>query len=84
MADVLRFFDEAQIRDPYPRYAQWRERHPIWYDGDSGRWVLSRHEDVLDILKDHRRFSSAAMGQGHCRCRRSRTIRRGTRSCVRS
>lgn len=62
MADVLKFFDEAQIRDPYPRYAQWRERHPIWRDRDSGRWVLSRHEDVLDILKDHRRFSSAAMG----------------------
>ncbi len=62
MTDVLRFFDEAQIRDPYPRYAQWRERHPIWRDGDSGRWVLSRHEDVLDVLKDHRRFSSAAMG----------------------
>jgi cytochrome P450 len=64
VADVLRFFDEAQIRDPYPRYAQWRERHPIWRDGDSGRWVLSLHEDVLDILKDHRRFSSAAMGAG--------------------
>ncbi len=62
MTDVLRFFDEAQIRDPYPRYAQWRERHPIWRDGDSRRWVLSRHEDVLDVLKDHRRFSSAAMG----------------------
>ena len=62
MADVLTFFDEAQIRDPYPRYEQWRERHPIWRDRDSGRWVVSRHEDVLDILKDHQRFSSAAMG----------------------
>jgi cytochrome P450 len=62
VADVLTFFDEAQIRDPYPRYEQWRERHPIWRDRDSGRWVLSRHEDVFEILKDHQRFSSAAMG----------------------
>ena len=62
MTDQLTFFDEAQIRDPYPRYAQWRARHPIWRDEFSGRWVLSRHEDVFEILKDHQRFSSAAMG----------------------
>jgi cytochrome P450 len=62
--DVLRFFDDAQIRDPYPRYAQWRARHPIWRDSASARWVLSRHEDVMSVLKDHQRFSSAAMGGG--------------------
>ncbi len=62
VADVLKFFDDAQIRDPYPRYEQWRARHPVWRDRDSGRWIISRHEDVLDILKDHQRFSSAAMG----------------------
>ena len=64
MYDVLRFFDDAQLRDPYPRYAQWRARHPIWHDADSGHWVLSRHEDVMAVLKDHQRFSSAAMGGG--------------------
>ena len=62
MTDELTFFDDAQIRDPYPRYAQWRTRHPIWRDAHSGRWILSRHDDVFDILKDHQRFSSAAMG----------------------
>ena len=62
VTDVMTFFDEAQIHDPYPRYEQWRARHPIWRDRDSGRWVVSRHQDVLDILKDHQRFSSAAMG----------------------
>ncbi|HET6471598.1 MAG TPA: cytochrome P450 [Pseudomonadales bacterium] len=62
MTDVLRIFDDAQIRDPYPRYAQWRERHPIWFDAQSGHWVLSRHDDVMNVLKDHQRFSSSAMG----------------------
>ena len=62
VTDVLTFFDDAQIRDPYPRYTQWRERHPIWRDEFSGRWVLSRHDDVFEILKDHQRFSSAGMG----------------------
>jgi len=61
VTDVLRVFDDAQIRDPYPRYAQWRARHPIWFDSDSGHWVLSRHDDVMNVLKDHQRFSSSAM-----------------------
>jgi cytochrome P450 len=62
VADVLTFFDDAQIRDPYPRYGQWRARHPVWLDEPSKRWIVSRHADVFDILKDHQRFSSAAMG----------------------
>jgi cytochrome P450 len=62
VADVLRVFDDAQIRDPYPRYAQWRIRHPVWFDRDSNHWVLSRYDDVMAALKDHQRFSSAAMG----------------------
>jgi cytochrome P450 len=62
VTDVLRVFDDIQIRDPYPRYAQWRARHPIWFDRDSNHWVLSRYDDVMSALKDHQRFSSAAMG----------------------
>lgn len=62
MADVLTFFDAAQIRDPYPRYGHWRARHPVWFDEPSKHWIVSRHADVFDILKDHQRFSSAAMG----------------------
>ena len=64
MSDVLSFFDESQIADPYPRYARWRSNHPIWREPLSGRWVLSRHQDVFDVLKDHRRFSSSGMGAG--------------------
>jgi len=62
VTDVLTFFDAAQIENPYPRYAQWRTDHPIWRDSFSGRWILSRHDDVFEILKDHRRFSSGGMG----------------------
>ena len=62
MTDVHRIFDDAQIRDPYPRYTQWRAHHPIWFDHDSNHWVLSRYDDVMSALKDHQRFSSAAMG----------------------
>lgn len=62
MTDVLTFFDDAQLRNPYPRYGQWRARHPVWFDEPSKHWIVSRHADVFDILKDHQRFSSAAMG----------------------
>ena len=47
----LVFLDKQQLDDPYPRYAYWRERHPIWRDADTGMWVLSRHQDVVDVLR---------------------------------
>src|SRR5262245_17840555 len=58
----LVFFDQQQLDDPYPRYRFWREHHPIWRDAASGMWVLSRQQDVFDVLRDHARFSSSAMG----------------------
>jgi cytochrome P450 len=51
-------FDPAFLEDPYPRYAQWRDKQPIWYDEDNGSWVLSRYEDVRRVFKEHETFSS--------------------------
>ena len=43
--------------DPYPFYAELRERDPVHRSYPAGGWVLSRYADILEVLGD-RRFSS--------------------------
>jgi len=42
--------------DPYPYYRALREHAPVKRMPD-GSWFLTRHEDVLPVYRDHRRFS---------------------------
>lgn len=46
--------DLSFIADPYPVYAALRERAPIWYDEPTDHWLVSRFEDVNDLLRDRR------------------------------
>jgi cytochrome P450 len=57
-------FDPDHLEDPYPRYRHWREHHPIWFDAGNDSWVLSRHDDVLRVFKDHEAFSSSGLAEG--------------------
>jgi cytochrome P450 len=45
--------------DPYPVYERLREEAPLFRQDELGIWVLSRHADVLDGLRDSDRLSSA-------------------------
>jgi cytochrome P450 len=54
------FFDPALIEDPYPHYQAWRTEKPLWRNDSSGEWIVTRHADVLGILKNPRVFSSSA------------------------
>jgi cytochrome P450 len=51
-------------RDPFPMYAALREHDPVHRvdsagDADRGYWVLTRHRDVFEAVRDHQTFSSA-------------------------
>jgi cytochrome P450 len=59
----VRLFNPAIADDPYPHYQQWRENLPVFKDENSGEWIISRHEDVLRALKDHKQFSSSAFAE---------------------
>lgn len=48
----------AQHRDPYPVYAAARERAPVFFAERFGFWVVTRHEDVLAVLRNPEAFSS--------------------------
>jgi len=55
--DPFNPFTAAFRRDPYPSYRRIRERDPVHWSF-IGVWMLTRHADILKVLKDPVRFSS--------------------------
>jgi cytochrome P450 len=52
-------FGQAHLDDPYPLYRQARERAGVFYADAFDLWVVTRYDDVRDVLTDTSRFSSA-------------------------
>ena len=48
-----------QRENPFDVLERARREQPVFYAAALGLWVVTRHEDVLTVLKDHRTFSSA-------------------------
>ncbi|MCH2169403.1 cytochrome P450 [Myxococcota bacterium] len=46
------------VDDPYPSYTWLRENAPLYRDEDTGVWVVSRHEDVVQVSKDSETWSA--------------------------
>jgi cytochrome P450 len=42
------------IANPYPVYAEMRERAPVLYDDQTDHWLVSRYADVNALLRDRR------------------------------
>ncbi|MFO1115410.1 MAG: cytochrome P450 [Beijerinckiaceae bacterium] len=51
--------DDAFVNDPYPTYKILRDNHPAFRDETSGFYVVTRNEDVANILQDFAAFSSS-------------------------
>jgi cytochrome P450 len=47
------------LEDPYPLYERLRREAPVVYNPIFGMWFVTRHDDVVTVLKDPARFSSA-------------------------
>lgn len=47
-----------QREDPYPVYALARREQPVFHAPAYDLWVVTRHEDVLEVLRDHETYSS--------------------------
>ncbi|MDC3961452.1 cytochrome P450 [Polyangium jinanense] len=48
--------------DPYPVYADMRRNAPVCQVDPGGMWAVTRHEDVLFVLKNPELFSSRGFG----------------------
>jgi cytochrome P450 len=44
--------------NPYGYLRQMREQEPVYYSAETRHWVLTRHDDVSDALRDASRFSN--------------------------
>ncbi len=49
--------DPATLADPYPIYAEMREKTPIFWHAGMRSWVLTRYQDCVRVLRDHERFA---------------------------
>jgi cytochrome P450 len=47
-------FEPAIMADPYPYYRTMREQDPVHWNGFLRLWMLTRHADVADLLRDDR------------------------------
>ena len=45
--------------DPYPTYGRLREEAPVYWSENWSAWVLTRYDDVMQVLRQSERFSSA-------------------------
>jgi len=41
-----------QLDDPFPVWARAREEEPVFYSRVLGAWVVTRYEDIIEVLRD--------------------------------
>ena len=58
LVDDVDFFDPAVNDCPYRAYRSLRDDAPVWYDERLRGYVVTRHDDVLEVLRDSERFRS--------------------------
>ena len=61
MAETVPFhpFGGPFLADPYPQFASFVAERPVFRADDLGYWVVSRHADCKEVLRDHERFSAS-------------------------
>ena len=59
MKDKLPFLSPEYANDPKPYWKKLRETDPVYYAEEYGFWAITKHGDILEILKDPITFSSA-------------------------
>ena len=46
--------------DPFPYYAELRDKYPCYWSDGAQLWILSRYDDIVEAARDWQTFSSAA------------------------
>lgn len=52
-------FCDVQVANPYPFYARARREEPVFFSSILRTWYVTRYDDIITVLNDSRRFSSA-------------------------
>ena len=59
--DLDDLFAAEAIRDPYAFFGRLRETDPVHWNARHQLWIITRHADVIAIVRDHASFSSAVI-----------------------
>ncbi|MEZ5751084.1 MAG: cytochrome P450 [Paracoccaceae bacterium] len=51
-------YDPFDLNTPHARWQKFRENQPIFFDDNTGYWVVSRYDDIKAIFDDWKTFSS--------------------------
>lgn len=54
----LDLYREEALRDPYPLYAELRDRGPATFEPERGIWLVPGYAEAAAVLRDHRTFVS--------------------------
>lgn len=57
-------FGDGALADPYPWYRWLRREAPCYYSAEHDIWIVSRYDDVVDVLRNVEVFSST-LGVGY-------------------
>jgi cytochrome P450 len=52
------FHDGSYFSNPFPLFSSLRKTFPVFYSQSLGGWVVTRFQDVSDILHNHQDYSS--------------------------
>jgi cytochrome P450 len=56
---IPHFFSPQMIENPHPVFALLRANAPVAKVGPTGEWVVTRYEDIVNVLKNPEIFSSS-------------------------
>lgn len=65
--EQINFFDPDINDCPYHAYRTMRDDAPVWFDERLKAYVITRHEDVVAVLRDTERFPSSQPGRRRTR-----------------
>lgn len=60
-ADTIRLLDHATQSCPYDAYKELRDNAPVFKDPDTGYYVITRFDDVRNIIRDSKTYTSVPM-----------------------
>ena len=52
-------FNDPYLSDPYPFFVEARQAAPVFYSEALDYWIVSRYEDVREVLSNWRLFSAS-------------------------
>jgi cytochrome P450 len=57
-------FAEPQLSEPFAIWEQARQQCPVFYSEQLSAWVVTRYDDVVEVLGDYQTFSSVGASRG--------------------